>query len=173
VGTGGIKVDNTENAILKTMPKPQLKTTVTYTSGTSEALGAGWDVMRVLYRREDGEQNSFLIARDASGNIIRKTDLILERWEVVNEEDFLRECRNCYDERDRLAAEKAANMEKDTDACKCGHPFSSHNRNIRETGTMRVDDALLPPKKYDIFSDKAVRESGCTECECSRWIPRS
>jgi hypothetical protein len=173
VGTGGIKVDNAEDAILETMLKPQLKTTVTYTSGTSEALGAGWDVMRVLYRREDGEQNSFLVARDASGNIIRKTDLILERWEVVNEEDFLRECRNCYDERDRLAAEKAANMEKDTEACKCGHPFSSHTRNIRETGTMRVDDALLLPKKYDIFSDKAVGESGCTECECFRWIPLS
>lgn len=108
MGTRGIKVDNTENAIFKAVSKPQLKTTVTYTSGASEALGAGWDVMRVLYRREDGEQNSFLIARDTSGNIIRKTDLILERWEVVNEEDFLRECRNCYDERDRLAAEKAA-----------------------------------------------------------------
>ena len=136
-------------------------------------MGAGWDVMRVLYRREDGEQNSFLIARDASGNIIRKTDLILERWEVVNEEDFLRECRNCYDERDRLAAEKAANVETVEGACECGHPFSSHTRNIRDTGAMSVDDALLPPKRYDILSDKAAGESGCAECECSSWIPRS
>jgi hypothetical protein len=40
------------------------------------------------------------------------------------------------------------------DPCKCGHPFSLHTRNIRETDTMRVDDALLPEKEYDILSDK-------------------
>jgi hypothetical protein len=52
------------------MPTPELKTTVTYRSGTSEALGAGWDVMQVVYRREDDERNAFVIARDAGGKII-------------------------------------------------------------------------------------------------------
>jgi hypothetical protein len=41
------------------MPTPELKTTVTYRSGTSEALGAGWDAMQVLFSRSDGERNSF------------------------------------------------------------------------------------------------------------------
>ena len=41
-----------------------------------------------------------------------------------------------------------------TDTCKCGHPFASHTRNIRETGAMRADDALLPPKQYDITTDR-------------------
>ncbi len=36
---------------------------------------------------------------------------------------------------------------------------------------MRVDDALLGRKRGDIFSDKPVGESGCTECSCRQWIP--
>jgi hypothetical protein len=52
------------------------------------------DVMQVVYRREDSGHmriaNSFVIARNASGKIIRKTDIILDRWEVVNDEDTLR-----------------------------------------------------------------------------------
>jgi hypothetical protein len=141
---------------------------VAYKSGTSEALGAGWDVMHVVYSQDGRVINSFLIARDAGGNIIRKTDLVLERWEVVSDEEDLRGFRHCFEERDRLAAEKAANMEQ-TDTCKCGHPFSSHTRNIRETGAMRADDALLPPKQYDITTDRPAGESGCTECDCRQW----
>ncbi|SRR5229473_4758078 len=153
------------------MPTPEAKTTVTYYSGTDGALGAGWDVMRVVYRREDGEQNSFVIARDAGEKIIRKTDLILDRWEVVSDEEALRQCQHCFDERDRLAAEKAVNIEKAKNPCKCGHPFSSHTRHIHETDTMKVDDALLGQKEYDIFSDRPAGESGCTECDCSQWKP--
>jgi len=44
------------------MPAPELNTTVSYQSGTSEALGAAWDVIQVTYRRNDGERNSFVIA---------------------------------------------------------------------------------------------------------------
>ncbi len=55
--------------------------------------------------------------------------------------------------------------------CKCGHALSSHTRNAREADTMRVDDALLGRKRGDIFSDKPVGESGCTECSCRQWIP--
>lgn len=127
--------------------------------------------MQVVYRREDGERNSFVIARDGGGKIMRKTDLILERWEVVSDEETLRGFQHCFDERDRLAAEKAANMEKAKDPCKCGHPFSSHTRDIHETGAMKVDDALLSKKEYDIFSDKPAGESGCTECACPKWKP--
>jgi len=153
------------------VPESDLTTTVTYHCGTDPALGSGWEVMRVVVRREDGERNSFVIARDPGGKIIRKTDLILDRWEVVNDEELLRQCKHCFDEKDRLAAEKAANMEKVTDHCKCGHPFSSHTRDIHESGAMKVDDALLPDKKYDIFSDRPAGESGCTECDCSQWKP--
>jgi hypothetical protein len=37
---------------------------------------------------------------------------------------------------------------------------------------MSVDDALLGKSRgHDIFSDKPVGESGCTECACRQWIP--
>jgi hypothetical protein len=153
------------------MPTPELKTTVTYRSGTNEALGSGWDAMQVLFSRSDGERNSFMIARDAGGKIIRKTDIMLDRWDAVTDEVDLRDFRHCFDERDRLAAEAAANMEKAKDPCNCGHPFSAHTRDIHETGAMKVDEALLPEKKYDIFSDRHAGESGCSECDCSQWKP--
>jgi hypothetical protein len=89
----------------------------------------------------------------------------------VSDEETLRDFQHCFDERDRLAAEKANNMEKTKDPCKCGHPFSSHTRHIHETDTMKVDDALLGEKVYDIFSDRPAGESGCTECACSQWKP--
>jgi hypothetical protein len=149
------------------MPEPNI--TVGYQSGTSEALGAGWDVMHVVYRENGQIINSFVIARDGGGNIIRKTDLVLERWEAVSDEEDLRGFRHCFDERDRLAAEKAANMQKATDDCKCGHPFTAHTRNIHETRALRADDALLPPKQYDITTDRPTGESGCTECDCRQW----
>jgi hypothetical protein len=62
-------------------------------------------------------------------------------------------------------------MSDASNPCKCGHAFTSHTRNIRETDTMRVDDALLPEKEYDILSDQPAGESGCTECSCVRWMP--
>ena len=84
------------------------KEDVIYRTGTSDGLGTGWDVMQVLYRREDDGQmrlaNSFAIARDGSGKIIRKIDSFPEQWEVVNDEEMLRGFQHCFDERDRLAA---------------------------------------------------------------------
>jgi hypothetical protein len=51
--------------------------------------------------------------------------------------------------------------------CKCGHPFSVHNRDIHDDGrTMKADPALLPPKQYDITTDRPAGESGCDECAC-------
>jgi len=72
--------------------------------------------MQVRFSRSDGERNSFMIARDAAGTIIRKTDIMLDRWEVVTDEGDLRDFQNCFEERDRLAAETAANMEKAKDS---------------------------------------------------------
>jgi hypothetical protein len=81
--------------------------TVIYQSGTSDALGAGWDVMQVIYKGEGRITNHFLIARDARGAIMRKTDIVLEKWEVISEEELLRALQNCFNDRDKLAAEKA------------------------------------------------------------------
>ena len=56
------------------------------------------------------------------------------------------------------------------DLCKCGHAFSVHTRDIHDDGrSMRVDEALLPPKRYDINTDGAAGESGCTLCSCLHW----
>ena len=69
------------------------------------------------------------------------------------------------------------NMSEVKEPCgKCGHPLSSHTRNVREearskAGIMSVDPALLPTKPYDIYSDKPAGESGCTQCPCPRWEP--
>ena len=58
--------------------------------------------------------------------------------------------------------------------CICGHPFASHTRDIRESGNVRtVDEALLPPKPYDITTDRPAGQSGCTECECPHFKPVS
>jgi hypothetical protein len=89
---------------------PEPKTTYTYRSGTSEGLGVGWDVLQVIQRREDSGvriANSVLIARDASGTIMRGTDL--NRWEIIKAPDDLRVFQNFFDERDRLAAEQTEN----------------------------------------------------------------
>lgn len=148
------------------MAEPQMPTTVTYRSGTDPFLGTNWDVMHVVYKQEDHGvmriANSVVLARSSNGTIIRKTDIVLDRWEQITDEEVLRACRKCFDERDRMAAE----------LCKCGHSISAHDRSTRDAAG-RVDAALLPERRYDIFSDKAVGESGCRECSCSRWIPAS
>src|SRR5258708_5365285 len=128
--------------------------TVTYKSGTHPTQG--WDTMQVIYSQGGRTINHFVIARDAAGTIVRKTDIAFDRWEIIKDADDLRGFQNCFDERDRLALEQ----------CKCGHLFSVHTRNIREADAMRVDNALLGQKRGDIFSSGAEGESGCTECAC-------
>jgi hypothetical protein len=65
--------------------------------------------MQVVYHRQERGvkriANSFVIARDISGTIIRKTDMILDRWEVVRDEEVLEGFRQCLENRDKLAAE--------------------------------------------------------------------
>ena len=92
------------------MATPDTNITVTYRSGTNEKLGTGWDVMHVVYHREEHGMkriaNSFVIARDLGGTIIRKTDIILDRWEVVRDEEMLQAFQRCFESRDKLAAER-------------------------------------------------------------------
>jgi hypothetical protein len=38
------------------MATPERKSEVIYRSGTNEGLGAGWDVMQVVYRHDDDGQ---------------------------------------------------------------------------------------------------------------------
>jgi hypothetical protein len=133
--------------------------TVTYKSGTHPTQG--WDAMQVIYFQDGRILNHFLIARDAAGTIVRKTDIALERWEIITDPDNLRGFQKCFDDRDKLALEQ----------CHCGHSLSFHNRNVSAANSMTVDDALLPSRGYDVFSDKPVGESGCTECSCRQYKP--
>jgi hypothetical protein len=88
-----------------------MNTTVIYKSGTHPKQG--WDVMQVIYQREElgvrQTVNSFVIARDVAGNIVRKTDIVLDRWEIISDPDDLRDFQKCFDDRDRLAIEKTNN----------------------------------------------------------------
>jgi hypothetical protein len=110
--------------------------------------------MQVVYSQEGQILNSFVIARDAAGTIVRKTDVFLERWEIITDADDLRGLQRCLVERDRWALEQ----------CDCSHSLSSHNRDVRAANTMRVDDALLGQRRGDV-SGGAEDESRCT-----RWI---
>ena len=87
--------------------------TVTYKSGTHPTRG--WDAMQVIYSQNSRILNHFLIARDAAGTIVRKTDIVLDRWEIITDADDLRDFQKCFDDRDRLAREQ----------CRCGHSFFS------------------------------------------------
>jgi hypothetical protein len=133
--------------------------TVTYKSGRHRTQG--WDAMQVIYSQDGRILNHFVIARDPAGTIVRMTDIVLDRWEIINDADDLRGFQKCFDDRDRLTLEQ----------CQCGHSFSSHDRNVYRANTMSVDDALVPPRGYDIFSDKPAGESGCTECACRQYKP--
>jgi hypothetical protein len=119
-------------------------------------------MMQVIYSQEGRVLNSFTIARDAVGTIVRKTDIVLDRWEIVNDADDLRGFRKCFGDRDKLALETCG---------QCGHPFSAHTRDMRDASAIRGDDALLPKRGYDIFSDKPAGESGCQECSCRQYKP--
>jgi hypothetical protein len=57
-----------------------------------------------------------------------------------------------------------------TDHCKCGHPLSVHTRNVNGDA-MRTDFPSGQEPKGDIFSDKPLGESGCSDCPCRQWKP--
>jgi len=78
--------------------------TVSYKSGIHPTQG--WDAMQVIYSQEGRILNHFLIARDAAGTIFRKTDIVLDRWEIINDADDLRNFQKCFSDRDRVALEQ-------------------------------------------------------------------
>jgi hypothetical protein len=80
---------------------------MTYLSGPSDNLGAGWDVMHVIRKRDGVMVETFVIGRDAGGKFMRKLDSYPEKWEVLTEERDLRICRQHFDSRDELRTEKA------------------------------------------------------------------
>lgn len=88
------------------MAEPAISTVV-YKSATHPT--EGWDVMQVIGKFENGHvANAYVIARAADGTILRKTDVVLDWWEIVADEEDLRWYRFRFHERDRLAAETAA-----------------------------------------------------------------
>lgn len=88
------------------MSEPKI-TTIIYQSGRHPT--ENWDVLHVIGKYENGTiGNSYLLARYAAGNIFRRTDIVLERWEMMTDEEDLRICRKHFDDRDRLSAANKA-----------------------------------------------------------------
>jgi len=48
-----------------------------------------------------------MLARTFAGDILRKTDLVLDHWEKITDPEDLRAFQSCFDARDKLALEKA------------------------------------------------------------------
>ena len=84
-----------------------------YISVVGTALGPGWDAMQVRATAEDGDKNHFLIARDSTGKILRKVDSFQEVWEAITDAEDLKFYQRCFDDRNRLAAER-----ENCDECK-------------------------------------------------------
>lgn len=93
------------------MPAPKRKSEVVYLSGKSEALGPGWDVMKVVFSQDDGEQmrpaDSVVIARNLGRKIMRRTDNLLDHWEELKDGEILHTFQHYFAERDRLRLEKS------------------------------------------------------------------
>lgn len=87
-----------------------ITTTVVYRCLTHPTQS--WGVIQVIYQYENlaagtkrtGE--SFIIARDGDGAILRKTDIILDRWEIINDDDLLTFFQSHFDTRDRLSLQR-------------------------------------------------------------------
>ena len=81
---------------------------VIYVSGVHSTLG--WDVMQVRSWEEDPitktkfDFNSFVVARDSNGDILRKTDIVYDRWEVITDEADRRGFQSLFEDRDRRLA---------------------------------------------------------------------
>jgi hypothetical protein len=86
------------------MSEPAI-THVTYKSGTHH-IEPSWDVMQVIYQSTDASskrriESSFVIARAPDGTIRRRTDIVLERWEIITDADDLRFFQCVFDDRDK------------------------------------------------------------------------
>jgi hypothetical protein len=80
-------------------------THVTYKSGTHH-IEPSWDVMQVIYQSTDANnkkriETSFVVARALDGTIRRRTDIVLERWEIITDPEELRFYQSVFDDRDK------------------------------------------------------------------------
>ena len=68
--------------------------------------------MQVVYlHEENGAERivgSFVIARHPDGTILRNIDL--DKWEKITDDEDLKKCQKCFDDRDKAAAEKASTV---------------------------------------------------------------
>ena len=85
-------------------------TTITYKSGPHPT--EQWEWLQVIYQHEEPATgakqtgDSFVIARAPDGSILRKTDIVLERWELITDEDDLRFFRSHFRDNDKLTMER-------------------------------------------------------------------
>jgi hypothetical protein len=79
-------------------------TDVIYKSGTLPNK-PGWDVLLVIYKSHGTFINSFVIALDEDGSILRRVDPFLDQWERITNEDDLRQFRACFDARDEARSD--------------------------------------------------------------------
>ncbi len=110
----------------------------------------------------------FCDCRHSEGTILRNIDF--NKWERITDAAELRSFQH-YSDRDTQAAESITNMDEAKDLCKCGHPLSSHVRNVLEGDKTPTDFPSGVRQRGDIFSGNAEGESGCTECPCRQWKP--
>ena len=103
------------------------KTDVLYRSGVHADLGPDWDVLQVTHRSEDGGNmritGSYMVARNASGEIRRKTDILFPRWEPVTDED-LSEFQEAFKVRDSLKPRGLEHLPK------AAYPFVYMNQTL-------------------------------------------
>jgi len=140
------------------MAEEQHPTKVNFKSGTHPIKG--WETVQIIYSQDGRILNGFEIARDAAGTILRKTDTVLDHWEIISDANDLRGFRECFNARDKLAAQLCG---------QCSHSLASHIRDV--SGATNGDHPFQPPRGYDILSDKPIGESGCSECSCRQWKP--
>jgi hypothetical protein len=92
-------------------------TDVIYKSGTHPTEPT-WDVMQVIHKSKNANSGarlqggSFVIARTPDGTILRRTDVLLERWETITNDDDRRFFQSFFETRDKLAREQAAEAAK-------------------------------------------------------------
>lgn len=78
-------------------------TDVVYKSGTHPTQG--WDVMQVICKSEGNIVNSFVVALAVDGTILRKTDIVLDWWETITDENDQRFLRSLFNDRDKRLME--------------------------------------------------------------------
>lgn len=97
------------------MENEESRQRIVYRSAKSGSLGPQWEVIQVILQREDGglmrTSASVVLARSASGTIIRKTGILPDRWEQVTDDDALAVCQEFFDNKNRFATLESEHAE--------------------------------------------------------------